>query len=89
MTTTAKDPLHIPQTLANGPIFMGRAGEMHILTFTQVITRADEMLVGSASNPSQEAVVICRIAMTNQVLRELISTLNQGQMAAVPTAGNA
>ena len=33
------------QTLANGPIFMGRVGEMHILTFTQAAHEPKKLLL--------------------------------------------
>ena len=89
MPDTLKDPNHVVQTLANGPIFMGRVGEMHILTFTQAIARADETVVGGASNPGQDLVVVCRMAMTERVLAELVATLQQARMAATPTVGNA
>jgi hypothetical protein len=86
---TLKDPLNVPQTLANGPVFMSKIAGMNMLTFTQVVPRADETLIGGASNPGHDTVVICRVAMTDRILGELIATLQQAAVAAQPAAGNA
>jgi hypothetical protein len=89
MPDMLKDPHHIQQTLANGPVLIARIGEMNILTFTQVLGRAEETAVGAASRPTPEHVVVCRLAMTDQVLAELWTSLSNAKMAASPTAGSA
>lgn len=89
MSHTLKDPLHVPQTLANGPVFISKVAGMNMLTFTQVIPRAEETIIGAASNPGQDTVVACRIAMTDLVLVDLIAALRQAAIAATPTAGHA
>jgi hypothetical protein len=80
---TLKDPL------ANGPVFMSKVAGMNMLTFTQIVPRADETLIGGASNPGHDTVVVCRVAMTDRILAELISTLQQAAVAAQPAAGTA
>ena len=45
MPDTLKDPHNVVQALANGPVFKGKVCEMNILTFTQVIARAEETTV--------------------------------------------
>jgi hypothetical protein len=86
---TLKDPLSVQQTLANGPVFMSKVAGMNMLTFTQIVPRADETVIGGASNPAHDTVVVCRVAMTDRILAELISTLQQAAIAAQPAAGNA
>jgi hypothetical protein len=86
---TLKDPLNVSQTLANGPVFMSKVAGMNMLTFTQIVPRAEETMIGGASNPGQDTVVVCRVAMTDLILAELIATLQQAAVAAQPAAGNA
>ena len=89
MPDTLRDPHNVIQALANGPVFMGKVAEMHILTFTQVIARAEETTVSGASNPGHDHVVVCRIAMNDRTLGDFVATLNQARMAAIQAAGNA
>jgi hypothetical protein len=89
MPETLKDPHNVPQLLANGPIFIAKVGDMNVVTFTQVVGRAEETLIGSSSKPTLDHIVICRVAMTNRVLTELASTVGQAQVAAAPAAGRA
>ena len=81
--------MSVPQTLANGPVFMSKVAGMNMLTFAQIIPRADETAIGGASNPGHDTVVVCRVAMTDRIVAELIGTLQQAAIAAQPAAGNA
>jgi hypothetical protein len=84
MPDTLKDPHNVVQALANGPVFKGKVCEMNILTFTQVIARAEETTVSDASNPCHDHV----ISLSNSNERP-DATLNQARMAAIQAAGNA
>ena len=43
-------------------------------------------MIGGASNPAHDTVVVCRVAMTDRILAELMSTLQQAAVVAQPPA---
>jgi hypothetical protein len=62
---------------------MSKIAGMNIMTFTQIVPRANETVIGGASKPGHDTVAVCRVAMTDRIVSK------QAAVAAQPAAGNA
>ena len=77
------DPTRKEIQFASGPCSVTRGGDVVIITFTQVSPRIDGMGAGRSETQS-EAVVLCRIALPQQTVGELVRIIAEVYRADKP-----
>ena len=82
------DPTRKEIQFASGPLSVARSGDVAIITFTQVSPRIEGMDAGRSETQS-DAVVLCRVALPQQAVRELVRILAEAYKAGTPAGGHA
>jgi hypothetical protein len=82
------DPTRKEIQFANGPCSVTRVADTTILTFTQVSPRIDGTGAGKSQTQS-DAVVLCRIAVPQQVIADLVRIVAEVYKADKPAGGRA
>jgi hypothetical protein len=77
------DPTRKEIQFANGPCSVTRAADTTIITFTQISPRIDGTGAGKSQTQS-DAVVLCRIALPQQVVAELVRIIAEVYKADTP-----
>jgi hypothetical protein len=77
------DPTRKEIQFASGPCSVTRGGDFVIITFTQVSPRIDGMGAGRSETQS-EAVVLCRIALPQQAVADLVRIIAEVFKADAP-----
>jgi hypothetical protein len=65
------DPTRKEIQFASGPCSVTRVGDFAVITFTQVSPRIEGIGAGTSQSQS-DAVVLCRIALPQQAVAELV-----------------
>jgi hypothetical protein len=82
------DPTRKEIQFATGPCSVTRIGDFTIITFTQVSPRIEGLGAGKSQSQS-DAVVLCRIALPQQAVAELVRIIAEVYKADTPAAGRA
>jgi len=77
------DPTRKEIQFASGPCSVTRGGDFVIITFTQVSPRIDGMGAGRSETQS-DAVVLCRIALPQQAVADLVRIIGEVYKADTP-----
>ena len=81
------DPTRLEIHLANGPISVTELGAMKIVTFTQISPRVPDS--SGISNSVLEAVAVCRVALSAELVTQMNNLINRSAAARAPVAGKA
>jgi hypothetical protein len=82
------DPTRKEIQFAGGPFSVTRSGDVVIITFTQVSPRIEGTGAGRSETQS-DAVVLCRIALPQQAVAELVRIIAEVYKADKPAGGTA
>ena len=77
------DPTRKEIQFASGPCSVTRGGDVVIITFTQVSPRIDGT-VGGRSETQSDAVVLCRIALPQKAVADLVRIIGEVYKADKP-----
>ena len=82
------DPTRKEIQFASGPCSVTRIGDFTVITFTQVSPRIEGIGAGKSQSQS-DAVVLCRIALPQQAVAELVRIIAEVYKADTPAGGHA